>query len=175
MFYKILPMLLLATILFSCSETKEEKIKIAVGLINSKSFESALAKLDEIISQDSSNAEAHYYSGVAQEGLEDYEKAIECYTKTIEIKPNYVRAFHSRATLNSKIGNFKDVVKDYTILLSIYNDDTDAIFERGRAYYEMNDLESACHDWKTASDMGNMEATRFYDKICTNQSESEPF
>ncbi len=168
-------MLLLASILFSCSETKEEKIKIAVGLINSKSYESALAKLDEIISQDSSNAEAYYYSGIAQEGLEDYDKAIEYYTKTIVIKPNYVKAFHNRAQLNSRIGNFKDVIKDYTILLTMYNDDTDAIFERGRAYYEMNNLEAACNDWRTASEMGNMEATRFYDKICTKQSESEPF
>lgn len=175
MFYKIVLIIFIAIVFISCAETKDEKIKIAIGLINSKSYENAISKLEEIISNDTNSAEAYFYYGVAYEGLREYDKALDSYSKTILVKPNHVKAYHSRAKLNFKIGNFKDVIKDYTIMLSMYNDDLDALFERGRAYYELNDLESACRDWQSASELGNIEATRFYDKLCTKSSQSNPF
>lgn len=161
--------LLISIIIISCSETKDDKMKAAIGLINSGSYERALYRLKDILEIDSNSSQAYYYNALAYEGLEEYDKALTNYTKSIELKPNYITAYHSRAKLNFKLGYYRDVIKDLTIVLSIYNHDTDAYIQRGRAYYELNELNSACADWNQAAQMGSIDAMRLIDKLCDSR------
>ncbi len=172
---KITIILLIALSIFACSETKDEKMKTAIGLINSGSYERALYKLKEILELDSNSSQAYYYTALAFEGLEEYEKALRNYTKSIELKPNFTTAYHSRAKLNFKLRYFRDVIKDLTIVLSMYNNDTDAYIQRGRAFYEMNELNSACNDWQQAAQMGSIDAMRLIDKLCNDADASSAY
>jgi len=163
-------LLILSLVLFmmSCSETKEDKMKTAIGLINAGSYERALYKLKEILELDPNSSQAYFFNALAYEGLEEYDKALKNFDKSIELKPNNLKAYHSRSKLNFKLGYYREVIKDLTIVLAMYNDDSDAYIQRGRAFYELNELHSACLDWQEAAQMGSIDAMRLIDKLCRN-------
>ncbi len=64
--------------------------------------------------------EAYFNKGyIYLEFLHNYPKAIEEFTKAIELKNNYYQAYHNRGLANELAGNFIDARKDYLLALNI--------------------------------------------------------
>ena len=60
---------------------------------NSKKFDEAMAFADEMIAKDPSNPFNTYVKGYLYHNMEDYDKALEFYKKTIELSPDYAEAY----------------------------------------------------------------------------------
>ncbi len=59
------------------------------------------------------NAYSRYKSGSAKFQLKDYRGAIADFSKAIELKPEYIEAYYSRAICESKLGKTDKALADF--------------------------------------------------------------
>lgn len=60
---------------------------------NNNKYDEAMQFADEMLAKDSDNAFYLYVKGYLYHNMKDYDKAIEFYTKTTEVDPNYAEAY----------------------------------------------------------------------------------
>lgn len=65
---------------------------LALVDLRQRNYEEALARLDQAIEVDASFPDAHFQRGVALEGLDRPEAAMESYARALTLRPNYVEA-----------------------------------------------------------------------------------
>jgi tetratricopeptide (TPR) repeat protein len=63
--------------------------------------------------------EAYAARGVAKRNLNDFEGAVLDYTKALELKPNYGRAYYNRALAYFHLGNEKNGCNDLNTALRL--------------------------------------------------------
>jgi tetratricopeptide (TPR) repeat protein len=80
--------------------------------------------------------------------LEDYTNAIEDYTWSIELNPNYGEAYVNRANARSKLKDYRGAIEDYTQFLRIHPNDAKAYISRGNARSKLKDYSGAIEDYK---------------------------
>ncbi|MCL2043758.1 MAG: tetratricopeptide repeat protein [Treponema sp.] len=97
---------------------------------------------------DSGNAMFHYNLGNEHMGNAHYHAAIEEYTATLSIMPDYHRAFSRRGNAHFYLDNYTQAIEDYTQAIRLMPNNPNAYFDRGLAYFHTNDLESAIADWQ---------------------------
>ena len=93
--------------------------------------DNAIADFTQVIQLDADNAYpgAYFARGLAYDEKKNYKRAIEDYTKTIELKPNYAEAYDqrgmvhfSRGDYNHAIENFTSAIElDYWLISSVYS------------------------------------------------------
>lgn len=79
------------------------------------------------------SASHHFKNGSAKYQLHDYAGAINDLNKAIEIKPNYIEAYYTRAICESKIKKFDKALSDFNKVIELDPTHLDALFNR--AYY----------------------------------------
>jgi len=97
---KVLPLFFMAVMFSSCGVNPEQS-----GLLLDRSldyyyhaqYKKAFALFKEAIDADDENFEAWFWMGNYFENTRDHIRAIECYTKAIELNPNYADAYANRA------------------------------------------------------------------------------
>lgn len=77
----------------------------------------------------------------------DCAKAINDYTKAIEINPNYAEAYYSRGKVYDKQRNLPQAISDYTKAIEINPNYADAYDARGFAYFTQGDADRANVDY----------------------------
>ena len=116
----------------------------------------------------------HYYDrGVEEFELEDYQNAIINFTEVIRMDGNQSPSRDSygyRASAKYHLGDYQGAINDYTKAISMsgrYNPDSAIDFKgRGLAKKALNDLASACTDWRQASRLGDWEANQWVKNQC---------
>jgi tetratricopeptide (TPR) repeat protein len=94
------------------------------------------------------NAYSRYKSGSAKFQLKDYRGAIVDFTKAIELNPEYIEAYYSRAICESKLGKSEKALADFNIVTELNPGHKNAVFNR--AYYvkqQSGDYKSAVEDY----------------------------
>ena len=71
-----------------------------------------------LIDNSTISAEEYFDRGYAKTELEDYEGAIDDYTKAIEIDPNYYNAYIRRGTLKWQLGDYTGAEEDFTVFIT---------------------------------------------------------
>ncbi|WP_300368378.1 tetratricopeptide repeat protein, partial [Brachyspira sp.] len=87
--------------------TEELKTKIQ-KLIEEKHFEEAIKLCDEAIEKDDKDEDAYFFKGNCYFDLKNYNKGIENLTKTIELNPNYEKAYFNRGLSKSYLKMYKE-------------------------------------------------------------------
>jgi len=82
--------------------------------------------------------------------LNQYQRAIEEYTKAIEIKPDFTDAYYNRGIAHKKSGQFQQAIMDYSQAIEIYPELDDAYYNRGITYNELAQYELAIIDFSKA-------------------------
>lgn len=97
--------------------------------------------------------------------LEDYEGALQEYTKAIEVDPNNVFAYESRGTVELHLENYSSALLDFTKAIKI---EPRALFycNRGIAKYLLNDRTGALLDWDKAAELGELDAYDLIKNYC---------
>ena len=89
-----------------------------VDLMHAKKFAAAQIKFEEAIRDNPAFAEAHNNLGftLRQQGPQNYSKALEHYSKAIQLKPNMAETYEYRGVLFAKMGRKADAEKDLATL-----------------------------------------------------------
>jgi len=76
-----------------------------------------------------------------------YFKALETYTKVIELDPSHIKAYYNRGLVNQKLGFYDRAINDFTRVIQLKSDYIQAFFERGNAYFDEGSYKKAIEDY----------------------------
>ncbi|MGI8301613.1 tetratricopeptide repeat protein [Bacillus paranthracis] len=147
-------------------EEMEEKINNLVNqlmeLINKKKFKQALELIQQIQIANRT-ARIYFFEGYIYDKIDNnnFKKAIEMYTKAVELDSNYVSAYINRGHINRRQEEYENAILDYTKAIEL--DENKATFynHRGHAYSQLGKYEEAIEDCNKAIDLAGSKAV-FY-------------
>lgn len=96
------------------------------------------------------NIRAQAWTFIAQRAWFDksgYRKAIDDYDTAILKEPEFLEAYHNRASLHWHLGNVDDVIEDCTKILSLKADHVEALHLRAEAFLRKKEHEKADADF----------------------------
>lgn len=82
--------------------------------------------------------------------IDDREKAINDYTKAIELVPNFYTAYNARGTSYQKTGLHDKAIKDFTKAIELKKDYYLAYINRGKSFNEKGEYDKAISDFTEA-------------------------
>jgi tetratricopeptide (TPR) repeat protein len=105
---------------------------------------------------DQNNAEAHNSTGLALMDHQQYEKALECFERALQINPGYVLAWHNRALAKAMIGRYEQAFADWKIVLGLPNLPREVrekvLWIRGWVFEQTGDFKAAEADYSSLAD-----------------------
>ena len=93
-------------------------------------------------------AAIHNNHGLAYQDEGDYDRAIEAFTKAIELNPNYAVAYNNRGLVYNNIGEFDRAIADYTKAIELKPDFVEAYNHRDDAYDAKGDYDPAIVEYR---------------------------
>ena len=98
-------------------------------------------------------ADASGYRATLYSERGEYDKAIEGFSKEIELRPYDAETYEERGKIYVKIGEYDKAIADFSEAIKLIPTLTDAYFERAMTYLRMNNLECARQDFDKISDL----------------------
>jgi tetratricopeptide (TPR) repeat protein len=93
-----------------------------------------------------------------------HSRAVEAYTKTLEMDPDLREAYVGRAEAYYDLGRFEESVKDYNKALFMQSDNTSVYYVRGGSYLKMQKYAKAIKDYSKIIKMRPDMAEPFYSR-----------
>jgi len=90
--------------------------------------EQALALLTDLIVREPDNEYAYFFLGSAYYELEQYDRALKCYVKALELVPTYVGAMVHAGHSLRMMGRYQEAVRMANQVLARAANDPDALF-----------------------------------------------
>jgi tetratricopeptide (TPR) repeat protein len=107
-------------------------------------------------SVDKDNAEARNSTGLALMDHQQYEKALECFERAIQINPGYVLAWHNRALAKAMLGRYDQAFADWKIVLALPDLPREVrekvLWIRGWVFEQTGDFKAAEADYSSLAD-----------------------
>jgi hypothetical protein len=108
------------------------------------------------VSVDQNNAEAHNSKGLSLMDYHQYEKALECFERAIQINPGYVLAWHNRALAKAMTGRYEEAFADWKVVLALPDLPREVhekvLWIRGWVFEQTGDFKSAENDYSSLAD-----------------------
>lgn len=99
------------------------------------------------------DADSYYNRGNALRDRQEYEQAIEEYTRAIEINPDFVNAYYNRGLTYSDLERYQRAIADYTKAVELNPEYLDAYNNRGILYANLQDYDKAIADYMTVIEL----------------------
>ena len=99
-------------------------------------------------------AEAYYNRGVTYGAKDNFDQAIQDYSKVIELNPNDAEAYINRGIAYRIKGNFEQAIQDFNESIELKPDYAIAYFNRGYTWLHLGEWEKAKADLTTAKNTG---------------------
>ena len=146
---------------------KEEKLNILEGKFetykNSKDEEPlSTLLLDETKRQ--SEAVKWFIKAYGESQNGNHEKAIEYYTKAIELNPDYADALNNRGACYDGLKEYEKALVDYNKAIELKPDYAVAYNNRGLCYKNLKEYEKALADYTKAIELNPDDAVVFYNR-----------
>ena len=136
-------------------KTISELMKLVKEECKKGNINNAIIYLNEAIEIDPHDARFFISRGTFK-GTENYEDAIEDYTKAIEIEPNSVFAYRLRGDSKSKLGDYQGAIDDYTKAIKIDPNNAYLYNYRSESKRKLGDNEGADEDERIAEKFKNI-------------------
>ena len=81
------------------------------------------------------DAETYYNRGVDYYNQKQYESAIQCYTKAIELNPNFAMAYNNRGAVYNELKQYERAIQDYDKAIELNPNLATAYTNCGTAYF----------------------------------------
>ena len=94
----------------------------------------------------------------------DYNRAIEAFTKAIDLNPNYAMAYNNRGLTYGKTGDYDRAIEDYTKAIKLKPDFVEAYYNRGVAYYERREFAQSIENYNKTIDLKPDFAEAYYNR-----------
>lgn len=138
---------------------------------NANNLSGALINWTNVIKINNKDPNAYYSRAVVKNELYTWKSALRDYDKAIEIAPNFIDAILNRGSVKDENGDYEGAISDYNLVLKADNLDDDnrqkAHFNRGNTYFNINQENKACEDWRKAREFGAEYADERISKYCT--------
>ena len=112
------------------------------------------------------NREALGLAGKIEIRSGDNLKAIEYYSKNLQLHPGDPECYVDRADSYMAARSWEFAADDYAMALDINPSDPDVWLNRGVALLNMGKLEDACYDFRKSLALGNRKASQYISKNC---------
>jgi tetratricopeptide (TPR) repeat protein len=100
------------------------------------------------------NAYPLYFNrGNAYNDIHDFGRAIHDYTKAIELRADFAKAYNNRGNTYDNMRDHDRAIRDYTKAIELKPDYAEAYNNRGKAYKSMGDLGQAIRDYAKAIEL----------------------
>ncbi len=86
--------------------------------------------------------------------------------RAIPLKHQYTGVNFEKGVSEFELGNFSSALDYFNKALVVDNDDAEAIFNRGLCYYQVQDIQHACLDWKYSAYLNVSFAAENYKGVC---------
>ena len=136
-------------------KTISELMKLVMEECKKGNINNSIVYLNEAIEIDPYDVRFYISRGTFR-GTENYEDAIEDYTKAIEIEPNSVFAYRLRGDSKSKLGDYQGAIDDYTKAIDIEPNKAYLYNYRASAKRKSGDNEGADEDDRKAEKLKNI-------------------
>ena len=104
--------------------------------------------------------------GKAKEELEDYKGAISDYNLAIKTDSTSETAYYLRGYSKAMLEDHSGAIEDHTKAIEIDPDFANAYYRRGYSKYLLGYSETACIDWKKATNLGHTNAAEWVKEFC---------
>ena len=92
-------------------------------------------------------------AGDPTEKQERYDKAIEHYTETINLNPEFAIAYVNRGNVYANKGAFDTAIQDYTKAIDLNPEFAETYYNRGNAYFEKGEFDTAIQEYNKVIDL----------------------
>jgi len=106
----------------------------------------------------------YYNSGNAYYKRGDYDRAIEDYSKAIELDPKYAAAYNARGLAYVNKGDYDRAIEDYNKAVELEPKYANAYYNRGWAYYNKGNYYRAIADYTKAIELDSKYANAYYNR-----------
>ena len=144
-----------------------EKFYLSLGIsnVNNGDLKEAVTNFDEALKYNPNSDLVYFYKGVAYQTLNNEEKAIDCYTKSIELNKKMIDAYFNRGQLLFK-NNPKQALDDFVSAVAL-----DPYFID--AYYSIAAIQKTLGQYHEA--MAKLEECKSSQTECAPQTNEEPW
>lgn len=148
-FFVFIAVLLFSSAAFSKTDI-QPLLDEAKKLIEQSSFDEAIVKLNEAISQDKKSAKAYFLRGTAYTQKANYDSALEDLNSSIGLDANNADAYVARG--NVYYNQTKDdlAFADYDKALSLDASNAEAYYKRGKLHEVRSEFDAAVEDYEKA-------------------------
>jgi len=117
-------------------------------------FPVTIALLSPLIRYNATKAISEYKNGVASFEQGDADAAIACFTRAMELKPDYALPYAGRGFIYSAKGDHNKAIADLDKAIQLDATIGETYFFRGVAYQELGDADKADADFARAKELG---------------------
>lgn len=116
-------------------------------------------------------AQMEYNQGLSELKKENYRKALDCFNKALELKPDFDKALYNRSLAYAGLKEFHSALNDISSLLAKNPKNSDAWFAKSMIFYHQTKRDSALFylDKTTESDPKHHEAHYYKGLIFTEK------
>lgn len=72
--------------------------------------------------------------GIGYQTAQEYEKAIDAFSKAIILNPDDLNSYYFRGSVNTILGQYEKAISDYSKIIYLFPNDATAYFQRGTVY-----------------------------------------
>ncbi|HAN20031.1 MAG: hypothetical protein A2X13_04900 [Bacteroidetes bacterium GWC2_33_15] len=137
-------------------------------------FEDAIDDLNRALDLNSQKNDKEFENmvyvnrGAAYQKLFENEKALQDYSKAIEMNPDNPNVYMYRGVLYYQNNEFNEAILDFNKTLEIDEQNHFAYYNRGMAYLKLDDNDKSCRDFHKACELGNTNACKMVVSRCLN-------
>jgi tetratricopeptide (TPR) repeat protein len=120
------------------------------------------------------SAEAHDKRGREYADAEEYDKAIEAFSKAIEIRPGYADAYNNRGNTYRKMGQYDQATADLNKAIELDPSHYKAYKNRGKVYAAQENWVRALADYDETVELNPDYAPVYYDRAMAHKNLGDP-
>lgn len=95
-------------------------------------------------------ADIYFYRASSYLNLEEFQFAVEDYSKAIALKAQFVDAYTSRGMAYALSGDYQKAIQDFNLAIELNPKYSDAFIDRGNVYFILNENQLAINDFTQA-------------------------
>lgn len=129
---------------------RQDQIEEAIRLFESRDWQKALARFDQITEEDPHNATIQNYRARALESLGRHEESLHCIELALAIDPTNLSDLRNRAIILTKLDRLEDAAIAYDTALRLRPDDPDLLVRRANVRNQVDRRDEAIEDTNRA-------------------------
>jgi thioredoxin len=150
--------------------------KYSLNPLKLKAEQKAIARYQQLLKSDSSNADTHYNLGLLYLKRGELKKAIASFTEAIKINDRDRDSYYNRALARYSLRNYQEAIADYTTAIQLTPDIAESYYYGGRAFarYDSGDYKGAISDAEKALKIDPQDARAMIARDLTQTAMGNP-